>query len=112
MPTLTEIAQNILESARALDEYTASQGLDHPTSFTQHTLPTLSGDLEAVRKKLVDSTTELKALVQGPIGQLYDVLFAVCVQILFERGTLTPLTFSVHGSYEQIPDSVLTLPPR
>ncbi|RAO64731.1 uncharacterized protein BHQ10_000743 [Talaromyces amestolkiae] len=75
MATLTEIAQNILESARALDEYTASQGLE-PTSFTQHNLPTLSGDLEVVRKKLVDSTTELKALVQGPIGQLYDVLFA------------------------------------
>lgn len=99
MPTLTEIAQNILESARALDEYTASQGLD-PTSFTQHTLPTLSGDLEVVRKKIVDSTTELKGLVQGPIGQLYDVLFEVCVQILCERGTVTPLTFSVHGSYE------------
>ena len=99
MPTLTEIAQSILESARALDEYTASQGLA-PTSFSQHTLPTFSGDLEEVRKKLVDSTTELKALVQGPISQLYDVLFAVCVQILFARGTLTPLTLSVYGSYE------------
>jgi hypothetical protein len=76
MPTLTELAQNILDSARALDEYTASQGLE-PTSVTQHTLPTLSGDLEVARKKLVDSATELKALVQGPIGQLYDVLFAV-----------------------------------
>ncbi|KAL4961545.1 S-adenosyl-L-methionine-dependent methyltransferase [Aspergillus stella-maris] len=75
MPTLTEIAETILESARALDEYTESQGLP-PTSFTQHTLPTISGDLEVVRKKLVDSTTELKGLVQGPIGQLYDVLFA------------------------------------
>ncbi|KAL2799532.1 S-adenosyl-L-methionine-dependent methyltransferase [Aspergillus keveii] len=75
MPTLTELAQNILDSARALDEYTASQGLE-PTSVTHHTLPTLSGDLEEARKKLVDSATELKALVQGPIGQLYDVLFA------------------------------------
>ncbi|KAL4792588.1 O-methyltransferase-domain-containing protein [Aspergillus venezuelensis] len=75
MPTLTEIAETILESARALDKYTESQGLP-PTSFTQHTLPTISGDLEVVRKKLVDSTTELKGLVQGPIGQLYDVLFA------------------------------------
>ncbi|CEN59742.1 hypothetical protein ASPCAL02186 [Aspergillus calidoustus] len=75
MPTLTELAQKILDSARALDEYTASQGLE-PTSLTQHTLPTLSGDLEVARKKLVDSATELKALVQGPIGQLYDVLFA------------------------------------
>ncbi|KAL2844377.1 S-adenosyl-L-methionine-dependent methyltransferase [Aspergillus pseudoustus] len=74
MPTLTEIAQSILDSARALDEYTAAQGLP-PTSFTQHTLPTLSGEIETVRKNLVDSTTELKALVQGPIGQLYDVLF-------------------------------------
>lgn len=99
MATLTEIAQNILESARALDEYTASQGLE-PTSFTKHTLPTLSGDLEVVRKKLVDSTTELKALVQGPIGQLYDVLFAVCVQIMVKQASLTPLTFSVYRSYE------------
>jgi hypothetical protein len=81
MPTLTEIAQNLLESAKALDAYTESQGLD-PTSFTQQSLPTLSGDIEEVRKKLVDQTTELKALVQGPIGQLYDVLFAVCA-ILF-----------------------------
>jgi hypothetical protein len=93
MPTLTEIAQTILESARTLDEYTESQGLD-PTSFSQNTV------LEAARKKLVDSTTELKSLVQGPIGQLYDVLFAVCVNILFERETVTRLTFSVHGSYE------------
>jgi hypothetical protein len=87
MPTLTELAQNILDSARALDEYTASQGLE-PTSVTHHTLPTLSGDLEVARKKLVDSATELKALVQGPIGQLYDVLFAVrCV----DRYTPFPL---------------------
>jgi hypothetical protein len=81
MATLTEIAQNILDSARVLDEYTKSQGLD-PTSFTEHTLPTLPRDLEAVRRKLVDSTTELKALAQGPIGQLYDVLFTVCLQIV------------------------------
>ncbi|KAL3455582.1 S-adenosyl-L-methionine-dependent methyltransferase [Aspergillus heterothallicus] len=75
MATLTEIAEKILESARALDAYTEAQGLP-PTSFTQHTLPTLSGEIEKTRKNLVDSTTELKALVQGPIGQLYDVLFA------------------------------------
>ena len=87
-----EIAQNILESARALDEYTASQGLD-TTSFTQHTLPTLSGDLEVVRKKIVDSTTELKALVQGPIGQLYDVLFEVRMEILCNRGVSPAANF-------------------
>ncbi|KAJ0414364.1 putative O-methyltransferase [Aspergillus carlsbadensis] len=75
MATLTEIAEGILESARALDAYTSAQGLA-PTSLTQHTLPTLAGDMEKTRKKLVDSTTELKSLVQGPIGQLYDVLFA------------------------------------
>jgi hypothetical protein len=76
MSTLTKIAENILESARVLDAYTESRGLP-PTSFTDHTLPDLPRDLEAVRRQLVDSTLELKGLAQGPVGQLFDVSFTV-----------------------------------
>jgi hypothetical protein len=76
MPTLTQLAENILANAKRLDEHTASRGLE-ATSLLQNTLVDLPDEVETFRKQLVDSTQELKALGQGPIGHLLDILFTV-----------------------------------
>lgn len=78
MPSLSEIAEQILLNSRRLDEHVLASGLPK-TSFENDTLGDLPADLEECRKQLVDSTWELKALAQGPMGQLMDVLFTVSV---------------------------------
>lgn len=86
--TLTEIAERILANAKRLDEYTSSSGLGYST-FEKDTLGGLPSDLEECRKQLVDNTWELKALAQGPVGQLMDVLFTV-ESPLFSRNMYHP----------------------
>ena len=84
MPTFTELAVNILVSAKALDDYTASKGLS-PSSFQQYNLGGLPTDLENHRKALVDSTQTLKQLAVGPIGQFYEILFNVSMSKLVQH---------------------------
>lgn len=76
MASLTQQAEEILARAKRLDAFTTSKGLP-PSSFDRHTLSDLPEDLEECRKDLVDGCQNLKQLGNGPVGQLYEVLFNV-----------------------------------
>jgi hypothetical protein len=76
MPSLTELAEEILASAKCLDTYLDSKGLPS-TSFQRDTLTDLPPDLERARNALVDSTQTLKRLALGPIGVYTEILYSV-----------------------------------
>ena len=76
MSSLTSLAEGILASAKRLDEYTSSQNLPS-VSFDDDSLDHLPPDLESVRNALIDSTHNLKQLVQGPVGRTVETMFNV-----------------------------------
>lgn len=76
MPSLTELAEEILINAKCLDAYLDSKGLSS-TSFEEDTLGDLPLDLEKTRNALVDSTQALKRLALGPAGVYTEILFSV-----------------------------------
>lgn len=80
MPTLTEMAEGILAHAKAIDAHTTSKGLPS-SSFDRYTLANLPKAVEDHRKALVNSTQELKQLAIGPIGQIFEILFSVSIEI-------------------------------
>lgn len=79
MVSFTSLAEDILASAKRLDEHLASKGLP-PSSFDNDTLADLPNDVEATRNSLIDTTHALKQLAQGPHGSTMEILFSVSFQ--------------------------------
>ena len=76
MSSLTELAEKILASAKALDNYAACRGLP-PTHFVYNTLTDLPTDVERQRNSLIDASQDIKRLALGPVGMLLETLFTV-----------------------------------
>ena len=76
MGVLTQLAEEILVSARRVDAYNAHRNLA-PTSFENDTMWGLPPDVEAARKTIIDSTQTLKWLALGPVGLFKEILCSV-----------------------------------
>lgn len=79
MGSFTSLAEEILVSARRLDEHLASNNLPS-ASFDQDTLVDLPNDVEAARDNLVNTTQTLKQLAQGGVGRAMEIAFSVRYQ--------------------------------
>ncbi|MCJ1244507.1 hypothetical protein MMC30_001705 [Trapelia coarctata] len=75
MPSLTEIAEEILTNAKRLDAYTSLKGLPS-TSFEVDTLGGLPQDVEKARHALINSTQDLKRLALRPMNTLIEIMFS------------------------------------
>ena len=80
MTSLTSLAEEALEHAKALDAYLASQALPS-TSFEVDSLATLPLDLTHHRDGLINSSQALKQLAQGPSGVLTELVWACTDEI-------------------------------
>ena len=80
MASLTALAEEALEHAKALDAYLASQNLPS-TSFEVDSLATLPLDLIQHRDGLINSCQILKQLAQGPAGVLTELGWACTDEI-------------------------------
>ncbi|KAL9600846.1 MAG: hypothetical protein Q9219_002888 [cf. Caloplaca sp. 3 TL-2023] len=74
MVSFTSLAEDILASAKRLDEHLASNGLPS-TSFDKDTLVNLPDDLEAVRNSIIDNSNTMKLLAQGPVAVPMEISF-------------------------------------
>lgn len=75
MTTLTQLAEQALESARKLDAFAE-------TSFQCDTLSDLPPELETERKNLVDASQAMKRLSLGAVGSMLETLFTVSHSVL------------------------------
>ncbi|KAL8772303.1 MAG: hypothetical protein Q9209_002515 [Squamulea sp. 1 TL-2023] len=75
MVSFTSLAEEILISARRLDEHLASNDLPSPT-FDLDTLVDLPDDVEAARDNLINTTQTLKQLAQGGVGRTMEIAFS------------------------------------
>lgn len=80
MVSFTSLAEEILVSARRLDEHLASKDIP-PASFDQDTLVDLPHDVGAARDHLINTTQTLKRLAQGAGGRAMEIAFSVRIQI-------------------------------
>ena len=72
MPTLTQLAEQALESAKKLDAFA-------PTSSQADALNDLPPELEVETKNLVDASQAMKRLSLGAVGSMLETLFTVSV---------------------------------
>ena len=80
MGSLTVLAEEALEHAKALDEYLVAQGLPS-TSFENDSLADLPLDLIHHRNGLINSSQTLKQLAQGPATVLLELGWACTNEI-------------------------------
>ncbi|KAL8734016.1 MAG: hypothetical protein Q9166_001777 [cf. Caloplaca sp. 2 TL-2023] len=73
MVSFTSLAEEILVSARRLDEHLASKKL--LSSFDEDTLVDLPSDVEESRDDLINKTQTLKQLAQGGVGRVMEIAF-------------------------------------
>jgi len=76
MPSLTQIAEEILANAKRLDAYTSSKALPS-TSFELDTLGDLPPDVEKARHVPINSTQDLNRLALRPMNTLIEIMFGV-----------------------------------
>ncbi|KAL8849901.1 MAG: hypothetical protein Q9221_005167 [Calogaya cf. arnoldii] len=86
MVSFTSLAEEILVSARRLDEHLASNNLPAST-FDQDTLVDLPNDVEAALANLINTTQTLKQLALGGAGRAMEIAF-------FKIANAVPLTSS------------------
>ena len=79
MVSFTSLAEEILVSARQLDEHLASKDLA-PSSFDQDTLVGLPNDIEAARDNVINTAQTLKQLALGAGGRVMEIAFTVRFQ--------------------------------
>lgn len=76
MASFTSFAEDILASARQLDEYFISQNLSPPT-FDNNCVSDLPKDISIIRNKLINTTHTLKQLAQGPVDIILQQILSV-----------------------------------
>ena len=69
---LTRLAEQLLEQAKALDAYNASNNLP-PASFDTESFVELPLEVENQRRAVIDMAQDLKRLAQGPRDLLFDL---------------------------------------
>ncbi|KAK7746293.1 hypothetical protein SLS53_002252 [Cytospora paraplurivora] len=72
--TLVQLAEDILEGAKTLEKH-----LESSPTFENDTIPTLPSKYQHVRKSLIDTSSEMNALVRGaggPIGRIFDMSYS------------------------------------
>ncbi|CAO1606194.1 MAG: hypothetical protein LQ349_002790 [Xanthoria aureola] len=75
MVSFTSLAEEILVSARRLDEHLASNNLPS-SSFDHDTLVDLPNNVEVARDNLINTTQTLKQLAQGGVGRAMEIAFS------------------------------------
>ncbi|KAL9613198.1 MAG: hypothetical protein Q9204_008913, partial [Flavoplaca sp. TL-2023a] len=116
MVSFTSLAEEILVSARQLDEHLASKDLA-PSSFDQDTLVGLPKGIEAARDNVINITQTLKQLALGAGGRAMEIAFT-WTELLslhaiysFRIADVVPLsgsiTYSAVASQTCIPESSL-----
>ncbi|KAI4222618.1 MAG: hypothetical protein L6R36_006006 [Xanthoria steineri] len=75
MVSFTSLAEEILVSARRLDEHLASNNLPS-SSFDHDTLVDLPHNIEVARDNLINTTQTLKQLAQGGVGRAMEIAFS------------------------------------
>lgn len=66
---VVELASRIMENATKFEEHYRSQGLPAPSFDADQPLRIqLPGDIAAVREAILEASTELQELIQGPVG--------------------------------------------
>ncbi|KAI4277153.1 MAG: hypothetical protein L6R38_005497 [Xanthoria sp. 2 TBL-2021] len=116
MGSFTSLAEEILVSARRLDEHLASNNLPS-ASFDQDTLVDLPNDVEAARDNLVNTTQTLKQLAQGGVGRAMEIAFSwtgllsLHAIYSFKIANAVPLTgsttYSAIATQTSIPESLV-----
>lgn len=76
MVSFTSLAEEILVSARRLDEHLASNNLPS-SSFDHDMLVDLPHNIEVARDNLINTTQTLKQLAQGGVGRAMEIAFSV-----------------------------------
>ena len=80
MPSLVELATNLLESAKAVEAHLQSHGLPLP-DFDHDLLTSLPKDLQSHRTTLINLSNELKLLAQGPNGTVQNIVMGWTDQV-------------------------------
>ncbi|MCJ1281752.1 hypothetical protein MMC26_001075 [Xylographa opegraphella] len=100
MDSLTQLAEEILATAKRLDAYTTAKNLP-PVSFDEDSLRELPADVDAARKSLIDSTQTLRRLALGPVGTNLDIAYSatnvLSLRIIYEYRIphIVPLSGSI-----------------
>lgn len=76
MSSLTKLVEEILTSAKRIDEYTSSKNIPL-ASFDHDSFANLPPDVEATRRAMIDSMQILRKLVSGPIAMAAEILHSV-----------------------------------
>lgn len=71
--SLTKLAESILENAKCLDQYIASQGLPE-ASFASDSLGGLPNHLDRARRNIINASNTMKQLSQGPVPSVFEIL--------------------------------------
>jgi len=80
MTSLTALAEEALEHAKALDAHLSSQGLP-VTSFMHDSLANLPSNLTYRREGLINASQALKQLAQGPSGVFTELTWSCADEI-------------------------------
>ncbi|KAL8671047.1 MAG: hypothetical protein Q9168_004440 [Polycauliona sp. 1 TL-2023] len=116
MVSFTSLAEEILVSAKRLDEHLASKDLP-PSSFDQDTLVDLPDDVAAARNNVINTSQTLKQLAYGAVGRAMEIAFAWPDQLSlhaiysFKIADAVPLTgsttYSAIASQLSVPESII-----
>ena len=80
MTTLTSIAEKVLAYAKQIESYNELKGIS-PTSFRHNTLKDLPDNVKEACDGLINETTTLRALAEGPEDSISHALFSVELEV-------------------------------
>jgi len=76
---VVELVSRIMENATKFEEHYRSQGLPAPSFDADQPLKVqLPGDVAGVREAILEASTELQELIQGPVGIIQHAAAFVC----------------------------------
>ncbi|KAI9839036.1 MAG: hypothetical protein M1837_002290 [Sclerophora amabilis] len=104
---INHLASIVVANTATFDEYVSSCGLPSP-SF-DHTTPLqldLPDEIKRARDAILEASTELQALVLGPLGHLQNQTFShndlIGLQAIYRYGIAMSFPVDEEASYEQI----------
>ena len=105
MPTLVDLATELLASAKAIEAHLESNNLPAPT-FDNDTVSPLPKDLQAHRATLIDGADKLKRLAQGPEAVTMDMILhwagQTSLRVIYEYDLVSHVPLEDSCSYASI----------